>query len=162
MMRAAILAAGLAALLTSAPPAAADEGAAAWKRCAACHLANGQGVPGAFPRLAGRLHGAAASEAGRAYLILTVTAGVMGPVDIDGKTIRGIMPAQAGLTDADVAAVLNYAAALPGSDGKALKLIKPFTAAEVAAVKAAHPGVNPNAVHAARAGVTFKEAGPTP
>jgi cytochrome c553 len=156
-MRAAILA----AMLASAP-AAADEGAAAWKRCAACHLANGQGVPGSFPRLAGRLHGAAASEAGRAYLILTVTAGVMGPADIDGKTIRGIMPAQAGLTDADVAAVLNYAAALPGSDGKALTPIKPFTAAEVAVVKAAHPGVNPNAVHAARASVTFDEAGPTP
>ncbi len=156
-MRAAILA----GLLVSAP-AAADEGGAAWKRCAACHLASGQGVPGAFPRLAGRLSGAAASEAGRAYLILTVTAGVIGPVHVDGKTIRGIMPAQAGLTDADVAAVLNYAAALPGADGKALKPIKPFTAAEVAAVKAAHPGVNPNAVHAARAGVTFDEGGPTP
>ncbi len=156
MVRAAILAA-----LLASSPAAANDGAAAWKRCAACHLANGQGIPGAFPRLAGRMHGAAASEAGRAYLVLTVTAGVMGPVDIDGKTIRGIMPAQAGLTDADVAAVLNYAAALPGTDGKTLKPIKAFTAEEVAAVKAAHPGVNPNAVHAARAGVSFEDGGPT-
>ena len=144
--------------LLAATTAAADDGAAAWKRCAACHLADGKGVPGAFPRLAGRLPDAAQSEAGRAYLILTVTAGVMGPIDVDGKTIRGIMPAQAGLTDSDVAAVLNHASALPGPDGKSLAPIRPCTAEEVAAVKAAHPGASPNAVHAARASVVF-EAG---
>jgi cytochrome c553 len=156
MLRTAIIA----GLLTATVAEAAD-GAEAWKRCAACHLADGEGVPGAFPRLAGRMHDAAASEAGRAYLILTVTAGVMGPIDVDGKTIRGIMPAQAGLSDADVAAVLNHAAALPGPDGKAPASVKPFTAAEVAAVKAAHPGAGPGAVHAARAGVVF-DAGANP
>jgi cytochrome c553 len=147
--------------IMAATNAAADDGAAAWKRCAACHRADGKGVPGAFPRLAGRLHDAAQSDAGRAYLILTVTAGVMGPIDVDGKTIRGIMPAQAGLTDADVAAVLNHASALPGPDGKTAEPIKPFTAEEVAAVKAAHSGASPNAVHAARAGVDF-ETGANP
>jgi cytochrome c553 len=145
----------IAGLLT-ATNAAADDGAAAWKRCAACHLADGKGVPGAFPRLAGRLHDAAQSEAGRAYLILTVTAGVMGPIEVDGKTIRGIMPAQAGLTDADVAAVLNHASALPGPDGKTPAPVKPFTPNEVASVRAAHPGASPNAVHAARARFTFE------
>lgn len=149
------------AVLMTMTAAHADDGAAAWKRCAACHLADGKGVPGAFPRLAGRLHDAAASEAGRAYLILTVTAGVMGPIDVDGKTIRGFMPAQAGLTDADVAAVLNHAAALPGPDGMARAAAKAFSAEEVAAIKAAHPAANPNAVHAARAGVAF-EAGANP
>lgn len=156
MLRTAIIAG-----LLIAAPAAADDGAATWKRCAACHLADGNGVPGAFPRLAGRVHDAASSEAGRAYLILTVTAGVMGPIDVDGRTIRGIMPAQAGLTDADVAAVLNHAASLPGPDGKAPAPVKPFTAEEIAAVRAAHPGAGPNAVHAARAGVIF-EAGAKP
>ena len=156
MLRMAIIAG-----LLIATGARADDGAAAWKRCAACHLADGKGVPGAFPRLAGRLHAAAASEAGRAYLILTVTAGVMGPIEVDGKAIRGIMPAQAGLTDADVAAVLNYAAGLPGPDGKALAPVKSFTADEVAAVRAAHPGASPGAVHAARAGVAF-DADATP
>lgn len=149
------------AFLLAATAAQADDGSTAWKRCAACHLADGKGVPGAFPRLAGRIHDAAASEAGRTYLILAVTAGVMGPIEVDGKTIRGIMPAQAGLTDADVAAVLNHAANLPGPDGKAPAPVKPFTAEEVAAVKAAHPGASPNAVHAARTGVAF-EAGANP
>jgi mono/diheme cytochrome c family protein len=156
-----VLRAAVAALLLTTP-ALANDGAAAWKRCSACHLADGKGVPGAFPRLAGRLHDAAETDAGRAYLILTVTAGVMGPIDVDGKTIRGFMPAQAGLTNADVAAVLNYAASLPGPDGKTVAAIKPFTADEVAAVKAAHPGVNPNAVHAARTGVPFESGGSTP
>lgn len=156
MIRRLIIAAALAL-----SPAAAEDGGAAWKRCTACHLADGKGIPGAFPRLAGRLHDAALSDAGRAYLILTVTAGVMGPIEVDGKTIRGIMPAQAGLTDADVAAVLNHASALPGPDGKAPAPVKPFTAEEVASVKAAHPGATPNAVHAARAGVAF-EAGAKP
>lgn len=156
MLRAVII-----TILMTATAAYADEGAVAWKRCAACHLADGKGVPGAFPRLAGRLHDAAASEAGRAYLILTVTAGVMGPIEVDGKTIRGVMPAQAGLTDADVAAVLNHAANLPGPDGKKAPPAKAFTSEEVAAVKAAHPAANPNAVHGARASVIF-ESGANP
>ncbi|HBS35401.1 MAG TPA: cytochrome C [Parvularcula sp.] len=147
--------------MLAATAAAADDGAAAWRRCAACHLADGKGIPGAFPRLAGRLHDAAQSEAGRAYLILVVTAGVMGPIDVDGRTIRGIMPAQAGMTDADVAAALNHASTLPGPDGEAPAPIKPFTAEEVAAVRAAHPGASPNASHAARAGVMF-ETGANP
>lgn len=154
MLRRAIFAA-----LLLATPAMAADGAGTWKRCTACHLADGKGVPGAFPRLAGRLHEAAASEAGRAYLILTVTTGLMGPIDVDGKTIRGFMPAQAGLTNDEVAAVLNYAAALPRPDGKIAKPVKAFTGAEVEAVRAAHPGVNPNAVHAARAGVAFDGGG---
>ena len=147
--------------MLAATAAAADDGAAAWRRCAACHLADGKGIPGAFPRLAGRLHDAAQSEAGRAYLILVVTAGVMGPIDVDGRTIRGIMPAQAGMTDADVAAALNHASTLSGPDGEAPAPIKPFTAEEVAAVRAAHPGASPNASHAARAGVMF-ETGANP
>lgn len=146
----------IAGTLMAATAAMADDGSTAWKRCAACHLADGRGVPGAFPRLAGRLSDAANTETGRAYLILTVTSGVMGPIEVDGKTIRGIMPAQAGLTDADVAAVLNHASSLPGPDGKAPAPVKPFTAEEVAAVKAAHPGVSPSAVHAARVGVVFE------
>ncbi len=157
MLRAVVIAG-----LLSASPALAEEGASAWKRCAACHLADGKGVPGAFPRLAGRLHDASASDAGRAYLILAVTAGVMGPIDVDGKTIRGVMPAQAGLADADVAAVLNYAASLRGPDGKRAQPIKPFTAEEVAAAKTAHPGVSANAVHASRAGVVFDASEPKP
>ncbi|HBK93363.1 MAG TPA: cytochrome C biogenesis protein CcsB, partial [Parvularcula sp.] len=33
--------------MLAATAAAADDGAAAWRRCAACHLADGKGIPGA-------------------------------------------------------------------------------------------------------------------
>jgi len=45
------------------------------KRCAACHLANGQGVPGAFPPLAGRIDSAATDAAGRQYLVMVLEKG---------------------------------------------------------------------------------------
>jgi mono/diheme cytochrome c family protein len=136
-----------------------DHGSKLFARCAACHLADGRGVPGVYPQLAGRLDTAAATEKGRAYLAMTVIAGVMGTLEINGKKIQGIMPAQAGLGDADVAAVLNYALTLKTAGAPAIKTKpKPFTAEEVARIRAAHPKANPNAVHALRAGV-FDAAG---
>lgn len=127
------------------PPA--DHGAKIYQRCAACHLPNGQGVPGAFPALAGRVSHAAARDDGRDYLVMAVVAGLMGAIEVDGKTIRGVMPAQAGLTDADIAAVLNHVIVMPGAG--AVKA-KPFTADEVAAIKARHQQATPNSVHALR------------
>lgn len=123
-----------------------------FQRCAACHLANGAGVPGAFPRLAGRIGDAAKSDAGRAYLALTVAAGVTGLVEVDGARIRGAMPAQAGMSDADIAAALNYALALKDpKGGKPPAASKLFTSAEIAAIKAANAAAKPAAVHAMRA-----------
>jgi hypothetical protein len=72
------------------------------------------------------------------------------------------MPAQAGLTDGDIAAVLNYAMTLPAADAKASPETKPITAAEVAAIKTKHGKVSANAVHAARSGVFAGGATPTP
>jgi mono/diheme cytochrome c family protein len=137
----------------AAEPAAQDHGAKVFQRCAACHLASGQGVPGAFPALAGRLATAAENDSGRDYLVMTVASGVMGEIDVDGKKIRGFMPAQAGLSDADIAAVLNYSVALKPATGAAATAAapKPFDAAEVASIRAKHKGANPNAVHALRA-----------
>jgi len=135
----------ISAAVAQTPPA--DHGAKIYQRCAACHLPNGQGVPGAFPTLAGRVSQAAARNDGRDYLVMTVVAGLMGEIDVDGKTVRGIMPAQAGLTDADVAAVLNHVIVMP--EASAAKA-KPFTAEEVAAIKARHPQSTPGSVHALR------------
>lgn len=134
-----------AAAANGAPPAT-SEGAKVYQRCAACHLANGKGVPGSFPALAGRLGPAAVSEAGRAYLVMTVAAGAAGEIDVDGTKIRGFMPAQAGLSDADIAAVLNYVLTFDGA-----KAPTAFTAEEVAKVKATVGKADPNAVHAMRA-----------
>lgn len=131
---------------------AADHGAKVYQRCAACHLPNGQGVPGAFPALAGRVSGAAAKDEGRDYLVMAVVTGLMGEIEVEGKTIRGVMPAQAGLADADVAAVLNYAMSLPAAAGAAETKAKAFTAEEVAAIKAKFEKPTPNSIHMIRNG----------
>ncbi|OFX00652.1 MAG: hypothetical protein A3E78_08250 [Alphaproteobacteria bacterium RIFCSPHIGHO2_12_FULL_63_12] len=147
----------MAAFLALAPAAVfaqgapADHGAKIYQRCAACHLANGQGVPGAFPALAGRMSQAAATDAGRDYVVMAVVAGLMGEIEVDGKKIRGVMPAQAGLTDADIAAVLNHAVALQPAGATAPKT-RAFTAEEVAAVKARFDKATPSSIHAIRSG----------
>lgn len=144
----------------SAQTAPADHGAKVYQRCAACHLPNGQGVPGAFPALAGRLDGAAATDDGRAYLVMTISAGLMGEIEVDGKTYRGVMPAQAGLSDADLAAVLNYALTLKGGAGAPAKPPKSFTAEEVAAIRKKIATPTPRTVHAMRAAAFTPEAAP--
>lgn len=151
---------GLSLAVTAASVAAAqaphaDKGAAAYQRCAACHLPTGAGVPGAFPRIAGRIEQAAATEEGRAYLVMVVSKGLMGEIEVDGKKYRGVMPAQAGMSDEDVAAVLNYAASLkPATPVAAPKAeMKPFTAEEVAAIRAKHMQANPKTIHDSRAAV---------
>ncbi|MEK7266503.1 MAG: c-type cytochrome [Pseudomonadota bacterium] len=144
-------------LLASAPAAALaqgapeDHGAKVYQRCAACHLPNGQGVPGAFPALAGRVSQAASTDAGRDYVVMAVVAGLMGEIDVDGKKIRGMMPAQAGLADADIAAALNHAAALQ-PPGAAAPKVRAFTGEEVAAIKARFDKATPISVHAIRSG----------
>jgi mono/diheme cytochrome c family protein len=137
-------------LAASASAPGADHGARVYQRCAACHLANGQGIPGAFPPLAGRLSRAARNDAGRDYLVMTVVAGVMGVIDVDGKKISGVMPAQAGLSDADIAAVLNYAIALKGAEAGPAP--RAFTGVEIGVIRARFDKATPNSVHAIRSG----------
>lgn len=142
----------LASVAAHAQSSAAEHGAKIYQRCAACHLPNGNGIPGAFPALAGRAADAAALDAGRDYLVMTVVAGVMGEIEVDGKKIRGVMPAQAGLTDADIAAVLNHTIALPAAGAATGKPPRKFTAEEVAAIKARFSKATPNSIHAIRSG----------
>jgi mono/diheme cytochrome c family protein len=120
----------LAALLTgSAAMAGEPDGAAIFTRCAACHTASGGGVPGAFPPLNRDVRELAAKPAGRRYLALVVLTGLSGEVHIDGATYRNFMPAQAGLSPADVAAVLNHLGTRISHDGPPFRA---FDAAEVA------------------------------
>ena len=86
------------------------------KNCAACHQANGKGIPGAFPALAGN-------------------ALVQGPA-ADSATVllkgRGGMPDfSASLNDADIARVLTYARTSWGNAAA------PVPDAEVAALRTA-------------------------
>ena len=98
-------------------------------QCSVCHQSAGAGVPGSFPRLAGRAGALANLAAGRNLMISAVLYGMAGKVQLDGQTIVGVMPPLAQLSDADIAAVLNYVAHL---DHRAPK---PFTAAEVAEIR---------------------------
>ena len=147
---------GAASAAGEAPPSA-EHGGKVYQRCAACHLPTGAGVPGAFPRLAGRINQAATGDGGRDYLVMVVSKGLVGEIEIDGRKYRGVMPAQAGLTDEDIAAVLNYAMALktPGEAAPAATTepAEPFTKEEVAEIRARHAEANPGLVHSFRAGV---------
>lgn len=136
-----LLASGLAAYLLSFSPAFAQEdhpGKASFQRCAACHLADGAGVPGAFPALRGNVQAFVASEQGRDYLTYVVRKGVQGALTVDGATYYGVMPAvTSDLKDADLAALLNYLVTqvAPGGESASPETppFTPFTAEEIAA-----------------------------
>lgn len=114
---------------------AGTDGAALYKRCAACHLPTGAGVPGSFPPLDAEVAKLAQTDQGRAYLAMVVSVGLTGELKRDTASFRGFMPAQAGFTPGDVAAVLNHVLTTvvkPASDAA------PFTAAEVTAFRDRH------------------------
>jgi mono/diheme cytochrome c family protein len=73
--------------------------------CAACHQANGRGLPGVFPPLAGSQF----INGDSARLARLVLHGLTGPVTVGGATFNGAMPAWGDqLTDTEIAAVLTY------------------------------------------------------
>jgi mono/diheme cytochrome c family protein len=124
----------LAATLTAASAAApAPNGATLYSRCAACHTATGKGVPGTYPPLGIDFRKLATKPAGRRYLVLAVTRGVSGPITVEGKPYRSIMPAQSGMDDAAIAAVLNHIGTAIARTGPAFRA---FTAPEVATARA--------------------------
>lgn len=84
----------------------ATDGAALFaSRCAACHQATGQGLPGVFPPLAG-------SEwvQGRPETVAAIVLhGITGPLTVKGAKFNGAMPSFSDqLSDAEIAAVLGY------------------------------------------------------
>jgi mono/diheme cytochrome c family protein len=107
-----------------------DDGAALYQRCVACHQATGEGVPGAFPPLAG-------SEfvTGKpAVPIRILLHGLTGPVKVKGTDYNGIMmPYGTGqpMSDSEAAAVLTYIRTNFGNKAA------PITARQVATERAA-------------------------
>jgi mono/diheme cytochrome c family protein len=102
------------------PPAAAAavNGQAVFEsRCAACHQASGQGLPGAFPPLAGSEYVLGEEE----RVIRIVLHGLQGPVTVRGQTFNGAMPTWASvLSDAEIAAVLSYVRSAWGNGAEAI------------------------------------------
>ncbi|HEX7792200.1 MAG TPA: cytochrome c [Afipia sp.] len=129
MSRLAMLAV-LSGVLAGSPASAAGVTEPSYRaRCQMCHQGEAQGVPGQAPRLAGRIGTIASSPDGRVYLVMIVLNGMSGGITIDGRAIMGYMPGMPGLTDNDVARILNALIATPGRKAAA------FTPNEVAAIR---------------------------
>ncbi|HEY1869307.1 MAG TPA: cytochrome c [Candidatus Cybelea sp.] len=87
------------------PASASDGGTVYIANCSSCHQANGQGVPGAFPPLAGN-----PTVTGSPVAVITIVKnGLEGRVVVNGQAYSGIMPHWKGvLPDEQIAAVITY------------------------------------------------------
>ena len=95
--------------------------------CSACHQANGQGVPGAFPDLVGN---AVVANADASQHIDTVLHGAQG-LTIGGVKYPGVMPPFASqLSDTEIANIINHERTSWGNHAKQV------TPAEVAILRA--------------------------
>ena len=79
-------------------------------RCAVCHGPEAAGIPGSFPSLHEQIVAFAKTPEGRDYLVMVVTTGLMGELKVGGAAYNGVMPAQSGLSEEEIAAVLGYLA----------------------------------------------------
>ena len=139
----------------TAAAATAHRGAVFDANCSMCHQLGAVGVPGQFPRLAGRVGKIAATAAGRSYLEHVVLYGMMGTISVDGTAIvGGVMPSFASLSNKDLAAALNYVASLDAS-GKLHWQGAVFKPADIARVRAGKP-LSPLQVHRLRAATLGK------
>jgi mono/diheme cytochrome c family protein len=125
LIRTSFLLAALA--LSGAALADDDAGAKVFNtRCSVCHGQDASGVPGTFPSLHEQVVSFAKSPDGRDYLVMVVSSGLMGQIKIGEARYNNVMPAQAGLSEEEVAAVLSYL-------GKS-----PISADDVKAARARH------------------------
>ena len=146
--------AALAALLLAAMVSKANaDGAATFETsCAFCHQAGGVGVPGQFPRLAGRAGEIASKPEGKTFLPQVLLNGMSGRITADGEEILGIMPAFDSMSDEDMAALLTY---LTGLEHAPVA----YSAAEIKQARA-QPKLAPGDVTAQRALLAGKKIVP--
>lgn len=85
--------------------------------CLACHMADGDGMAGAFPPLAGSDY--LMEDVDRS--IRQVLYGYIGPMVVNGITYNGEMTPFEGLEDQEIADILNY---VRNSWGNSSKIIK--------------------------------------
>jgi mono/diheme cytochrome c family protein len=115
-------------------------------RCAVCHGPQAAGIPGSFPSLHEQVVAFAKIPQGRDYLVMVVTAGLMGNLRLGGVNYNGAMPAQSGLNEAEVAAVLSFLASDLGRNEQVMAL----SPTEVAEVRARHPDQSAQTTRALR------------
>lgn len=106
----------LTAALLSASQAFSADGATVYKTCTPCHQATGAGIPGAFPPLADSewVNGPVEN------LIRIQLRGLMGPIEVKGQTYNNMMPANATMSDEDIAAVLTHIRSNFGNNSSAV------------------------------------------
>jgi nitrite reductase (NO-forming)/hydroxylamine reductase len=112
---------------SGATPAQIASGKAVFEvACLACHQADGKGLPGAFPPLAGSDY--LLSNKDRAVGV--VVNGLQGEVVVNGAKFNSVMPAMTQLSDQEIADALTYALNSWGNAGGAI------ASAQVAAERA--------------------------
>jgi nitrite reductase (NO-forming)/hydroxylamine reductase len=100
--------------------------------CLACHQADGKGLPGAFPPLAGSDYMLGDKE----RAVGVIVNGLQGEVVVNGITFNSVMPAMVQLSDQEIADALTYAMNSWGNSGGA---VAPALVAAVRAKAAATP-----------------------
>ncbi|RLA27832.1 MAG: nitrite reductase, partial [Gammaproteobacteria bacterium] len=85
--------------------AKADNGAELFAaNCAACHQADGKGLPGAFPPLAGSDY----IKEDPWRLVEATVNGLSGPMTVNGAEYNNVMPAMSYLSDDELSAIVTY------------------------------------------------------
>jgi len=89
-------------------------GRSRFSTCAACHGANGEGVPASnFPPLADSEWVVGSTE----DLAMIILAGIQGPIEVAGRSYDGVMPSQAaGLGPKELAGIMSYVRRSFGND----------------------------------------------
>jgi len=78
------------------------------QNCVVCHQANGLGVAGQFPPLAGSEWVDFDAKHGENHLVMIMLNGHQGPMSVKGGSYNNAMPQWKQLTDEQIAAVLTY------------------------------------------------------
>ena len=102
------------------------------QNCIVCHQANGQGVAGQFPPLAGSEWVNGNDKHGENHLVLLMLHGHQGPMQVMGANYNNAMPQWKQLSDDQIAAVLTYIRSDWGNKGT------PIESAFVTAIRTEH------------------------
>ena len=85
--------------------------------CRTCHQADGNGLPGQYPPLAGSPWLNQDPETPVRILLL----GITGPIDVEGHSFNGTMPSQSQMTDEQIANVLTHVRSSFGNESAAIE-----------------------------------------
>lgn len=103
------------ALVLGLALALAQDGKALYgQHCASCHGAEGQGIPGAIPPLAGNPR-----VQDEAHVVKVVREGLSGPLEVGGVTYNGVMPPMPQVSEAEARAIARYLKGLGGAPAQA-------------------------------------------